>query len=370
MLELARRVGLALSLVLAALAWSWVESRPFVNLSLPRANRRAPQATRLVSGPGWEALYADALAVGRGSVTDPALSRRILAYGHRSLTYRLDEPPVAALADGAFGKNGSVRLVLDDPARGASLDATIGSLDWDDFHLGSGLSAALGPSAMRFPWRHLAWLPPVFGLIAYLILPHPRRPAGVIHYPGWRVVLTDVVWLLLFVPFFALPLLIVGAVQPALLRWPLLTAMFWLLSTAGLILLGVAAWYAVFAVELSDTALHLTTLTGRHTVPFTTVASFSRVRHRAPVWLVRALWLLSALGRGNGQAMLLSLAETGGLALALRDGGRVYFWITDTLGTTALSGAQRIEAALRAAGVPFAPKVEERRDFWPPTFAR
>lgn len=49
---------------------------------------------------------------------------------------------------------------------------------------------------------------------------------------------------------------------------------------------------------------------------------------------------------------------------------RVYFGVTDTLGSPALVGAKRIETALAAAGVAFRPEVEERRDFWPPTSVR
>jgi len=325
-----------------------------------------------VSGAGWQALYADLLALERGPVS-AAQAKRLPEYARswsrgRSLTYCLDEPPVAELRDSVSSKTGALRLVLDAPAGEAVLTARIRSLDWDDFQLGSGLSEYLGPVAMRFPWRHLAWLPLLAGLLGYLALPRRRLPTTTIRYPGWRVVLTDVVWLLIFGPFFTLPVLIVGAFQPALLAWPALTAVFWLFACAGLFLLYIAAWYAVFSVDLAPSALSLTTLTGRHTVAFAEVAAFSRVRHRPPAWLVRALWLVAVLGRrGSGQALLLSQAETGGLALTLRDGGRVYFWVTDTLGSPALAGAKGIETALAAAGVAFRPEVEERRDFWPPT---
>jgi hypothetical protein len=376
MLQLVRRVGLALGVMLAVLAWSWVDTGPFVTVSLPQGGRHAPEVTREVSGAGWQALYADLLALERGPV-NAAQAKRLPEYarswsrGRSLLTYRLDEPPVADLRDSVSGKTGALRLVLDTPTGGAALDARIRSLDWDDFQLGSGLSEYLGPVAMRFPWRHLAWLPLLGGLLVYLALPRRRLPTATIRYPGWRVVLTDVVWLLVFVPFFALPVLIVGAFQPALMAWSALTAVFWLFACAGLFLLYIAAWYAVFSVDLAPSALSLTTLTGRHTVAFAEVAAFSRVRHRPPVWLVRALWLVAVLGRrGSGQALLLSQAETGGLALTLWDGGRVYFWITDTLGSPALAGAKRIETALTAAGVAFRPEVEERRDFWPPTIVR
>ena len=375
MLQLVRRVGLALGVMLAVLAWSWVDTGPFVTVSLPQGGRHVPEVTRGVSGVGWQALYADLLALERGPVS-AAQAKRLPEYARswsrgRSLTYRLDEPPVAELRDSVSGKTGALRLVLDAPAGGAVIDARIRSLDWDDFQLGSGLSEYLGPVAMRFPWRHLVWLPLLAGLLVYLALPRRRLPTATIRYPGWRVVLTDVVWLLIFGPFFTLPVLIVGAFQPALLAWPALTAVFWLFACAGLFLLYIAAWYAVFSVDLAPSALSLTTLTGRHAVAFAEVAAFSRVRHRPPAWLVRALWLVAVLGRrGSGQAMLLSQAETGGLALTLRDGGRVYFWVTDTLGSPALAGAKRIETALAAAGVAFRPEVEERRDFWPPTIVR
>jgi len=372
MLQLVRRVGLALGVMLAVLAWSWVDTGPFVTVSLPQGGRHAPEVTREVSGAGWQALYADLLALERGPVS-AAQAKRLPEYARswsrgRSLTYCLDEPPVAELRDSVSSKTGALRLVLDAPAGEAVLTARIRSLDWDDFQLGSGLSEYLGPVAMRFPWRHLAWLPLLAGLLGYLALPRRRLPTTTIRYPGWRVVLSDVVWLLIFGPFFTLPVLIVGAFQPALLAWPALTAVFWLFACAGLFLLYIAAWYAVFSVDLAPSALSLTTLTGRHTVAFAEVAAFSRVRHRPPAWLVRALWLVAVLGRrGSGQALLLSQAETGGLALTLRDGGRVYFWVTDTLGSPALAGAKGIETALAAAGVAFRPEVEERRDFWPPT---
>ena len=49
MLQLARRVGLALGMILAVLAWSWVDTGPFVTVSLPQGGRHAPEVTRGVS---------------------------------------------------------------------------------------------------------------------------------------------------------------------------------------------------------------------------------------------------------------------------------------------------------------------------------
>jgi hypothetical protein len=373
-MELCRRLALAVSLMLAVLAWGWSDATPFLALELPGPKIRQPEVVRNVAGPAWEALYATVVAVQGPGAVDPALARRIPGYQRswsrgKSLAYRFDEPPVADLADLAGRQPGWLRLVVGDPSRGLILDATVRRIGPDDFHLGTSLSEYAGPRDMLFPWRRWAWLPLPVGLALFVLLPRPRRAPDAIRYPWWRVMLGDILWVLLGGLFFSLPFLIVGGTQPALTRWPLLVAFCWLLAAGGGILLVVAAGVAVFAVEVTGQGLAVTTLGGRRLVPFEAMEAFSPALYRTPRWFARLFWIVAVLaGRGVGQAMLLSHSENGGLAVRLRHGGRLLLWITDALGGTALAGAERIDAALRRAGVAFDPRTSILEGFWPGTF--
>ena len=326
-----------------------------------------------VTGPAWSAFFPTVLdASARGTVPpewrDRALEHeRGRGHGPVSLFFRLDESPLDELS-GRTKPSEERFLTLAGEAPPRFLAAWPRSLSDDDFQLGRGLSGYDAPAEMVFRLR--PWVPWVLaaGLALYVLLPWPRRPPGAIVFSRWRVVLGDLVGILLFGMFFSLPFFIVGGSVQALRDTWGFPLVLWPLAALGLLALWFGARYSAYAIEVLPGGLRVSGIGPALDLPFTEVRSFRPATLRAPRWLVRALWVaaLFGKGRGAGQALILGSSETGGLALELRDGRRVFLWATDAMGNLAMRGFERVIEGLRAAGVRELDEPIERRAMLPP----
>jgi len=64
--------------------------------------------------------------------------------------------------------------------------------------------------------------------------------------------------------------------------------------------------------------------------------------------------------------MLLGASDVSGLALELESGGTAYLWLTDALGSMAVTDGERLIQALEAAGVPLRRSPKELVRLFPP----
>jgi hypothetical protein len=235
----------------------------------------------------------------------------------------------------------------------------------DDFRIGGGLTSYprpptdfLYPGRKWSPWIALA------GLALYIALPWPKRPPGALAYRRWRVVLTDVVALMLTVPFFSLPFLITGgAVQAFTVGWPLFF-LFWPILFIGLSLVWVAAWFSSFALQVLEDRIRFWMDRGQRDFLFTDMDYFQPVVFKPPRWLTAASWFAVLAAKGSarvgaaGRALILSSTEWGTLGVRLKNGKDLLVSITDQLGQDMI-GAGGIVEALEKAGVK---RIDEARE--------
>jgi hypothetical protein len=391
MLELFRRVLLALAIALGLWLFFLADLTPFYSVRLPKTatrtgahgpasllpfpRREQPPQVIPVSGERAERFFAKAVAVSGGADTDPVWMRRIPPFERRwdrprEIYFKASEFPLAD-AVSRPPQPGRGPVVLTNGS-GQRLELRVTRLDDDAFHLGSGLSEYGPPLAMVFVWRPWAWWCFGVGLAAYALLPWRRFGARWRHFARWRVCLGDVAWVLMFTVFWGLPLAIVGGSLQALTVYGLFPAVLWPLAWLSLVMLWYAAWGASFRVGLDDRGLAMGALGRDLDIPYGSITRATPVRHRYPKWFIRLLWIASLFGRGTarlqmaGQAMLLGASDVSGLALELADGSTAYLWLTDALGSMAIPGGRELVTGLEKAGVPLAKKPRELVRLFPP----
>jgi len=322
-----------------------------------------------VEGPGWAAAAENALAAAKNRPLAKDWQRRLPSdkYPMGVLFFRPDEPPVNQLAPLFAGSRDPVYLRLQTAGQSLYLKAEHRAYSNEDFHLGGGFSSApTPPTDFLFPGRK--WSPWVAaaGLALYVLLPWPKRPPGAQAFRRWRVVATDVVALLMTVPFFAFPFFITGGTVQAFTEgWPLFF-FFWPILLIGLVLVWLAAWVSAFALQVTPDGLRIWTDRGERAFAYSEMECFQPVVTRPPKWLIALSWLAALSGKGSsrigatGRAMILGSSAWGSLAIRLKNGKELFLGITDQLGTDMI-GADAIVKALRKAGVREVDDVREIR---------
>lgn len=391
MLELYRRVALAVCLAGALWLYFLADLTPFFSLRQPKAPeaprthnaesllaapRVVPPPTVItVDGAEWPPFLAKALAVSRGQDTDPDWLRRVPAFERtwdrpREVYFQADEPPMRDIE--ARLPLAPDTLLVPAGQDGPTLAVRYTRLSDDDFHLGSGLSEYGPPRALVFPWR---WLWPWclgLGLLAYLLPPWPRFARGERHFARWRVCLGDFGWAFMFAIFFGLPMAIVGGSVQALAAYPVFPMVLWPLAGLALLLVWFTAFSASLRIRLSQKALVIGALGPPLTIPLSDIVRAAPVMHRYPKWFIRLMWIAALFGKGAGrlqaagQALMLEGSRVSGLALTLKNGATAYIWLTDALGGMAVIGGRELVAALEKAGVPLADRPRELVRLFPP----
>jgi hypothetical protein len=273
--------------------------------------------------------------------------------------FRPDEPPLEVLAGRL--RNRFDRAVLALERKGGEtlyFEALYRTYSDEDFHFGSGFSSLpKPPPGFLNPYRkHSLWIL-LAGLVFYAALPRPKRQRGSIHYAGWRVILGDFASLLLFVPFFSLPIFIVGGTVQAFTRGWIFLLILWPFALTGAWMLQEMARLASFEIRIRDDGLDILARGKTRSVLFSDLAFFRPLVLRPPRWLIALTWLSALAGRGGarsgaaGRGILLGSAAYGGLGFFYKDGSSVNVWVTDQMGTSALKNARRIADGLDRAGV-------------------
>ncbi len=191
----------------------------------------------------------------------------------------------------------------------------------------------------------------------YILMPWPKRRKNALQYRRWRIVLGDFASFLLFVPFFALPMLVLGGAVQGLTEGWILAAVFWPLAFAGVWLLFRNGRYAEYCLSWTEEGLTMGLGRKARTILFSGLKFYQPLQLRPPKWLIIATWLGALAGRGSarlgsaGRALILGGSAYGGLGLGLKDGSSVFVWVTDALGGDTTGSAARLVKALDKAGV-------------------
>jgi hypothetical protein len=333
-----------------------------------------------VSGQEWDAVFAGLRAADANEAgarvwleRAPADERR-WGFSGKWFFFRPSESPVAAIAGRLSADADRLTLEFHRDGEVEYWRAELHIFSSGDFHFGSGFShSPKPPASFLFPFRKYSLLLVLLGLALYILLPRRRKEKGAIFYPAWRIGLGDFASFLLIVPFFAMPLLIVGGTVQALTQGWMLGLVFWPLALLGVWLLRIMAWYAGYEVDLRRDGVFIRDGHHERMIPFSELAHYRPLDLRPPRWLVWAGLLAAVSGRGSarvgaaGRGLLLAGFSNGGVGLGLKKGSSVFFWITDAMGTTALKNSKKLLPALDRAGVPRLDEVQEIRSVAPPT---
>ncbi|HWR57980.1 MAG TPA: hypothetical protein VN328_03750 [Thermodesulfovibrionales bacterium] len=327
---------------------------------------------RLIRGDSrdWEELFANVKAITEDKRVSREWSRRLPSDQHpmKILFFRADEQFLSALS-GYFRKAGDVAYAAKPGGKQTEyLKLEYRVYTDDDFHFGSGLSSYPHPPTYLFyPYRKYSlWL--VFaGLIAYLFLPRAKSAPGSLQYPLWRMVLGDIASFLLIVPFFSLPIFVIGgSMQLFTAGWPLIP-FFWPLFFIGVWLLVISAWFASYRILLLEDRLRISTYKGPVELPFGDISFFQPVIFRPPKWLIALSWLAALSGKGSaqigaaGRAMILGSSASGSIGIRLKNGADVFINVTDQMGGNALKGFQKILKKMKENGIEEKDEVREIR---------
>jgi hypothetical protein len=301
--------------------------------------------TDVVTGSAWES-FATALKATQAGNPPDRLWRRRVGEWNSVYVYQRDLPTPGLLAG---LPEGEVRYAaLPD---GTWVEAMSMRLTSSDFTLGAGLHGP--PHALVYPLRLLFF--PLLGLaaVAYVLLPWPRRRAGVIAYDRWRIVLGDFLGLLLTSVFFSLPFLITANAALAVTEYWGLTLVFWLIGLLGLWAVQVGMSAGGLQLELLADRLVRTTAWQREEYLFADMLLVQPAMQLPPRWLITASWIAALSGRrGAGAAVLGAQSETRGFQITMKDGRAMRVWLTDQLGGITMRGSERLPGALAMAGVP------------------
>jgi hypothetical protein len=186
-------------------------------------------------GPPWDRLLGEIDDLESGKAVGSGLGARRSADlsgtdgPRRYLFFRADEEPLRDVLDKLAQGGGTTYVSISRPGedRHYQVDRRVWSRQ--DFRPGAGFTGRPAPPArLLYPFRGVALLIVLSGIVFFALLPGPRRP-GLHRAPTVLETAGLAGGLLLF----ALPLVAVGGSVQALTRAPWLTIPCWLLAAAG-----------------------------------------------------------------------------------------------------------------------------------------
>lgn len=427
--EVSRRLFLIVGIVVAAWLGWLTDLRPYVDVSRPErprgaiasgastgaphpdalvAEKREPEQKPMltVSGPAWDAFFfrvdqsffanlpvagwehritsADLKEARKANIRRVAMTgqqrqderesiQRVKEkYGidatftgtFRRLYFQRDEPPFDTL----HADNGTYILALDGkPDR--QLEVTL----LPAHELIPFFDVNPLPRSFIYPLRK--WSLWVFGigLLLFLLLPYPRRPANVIAYQRWRILLGDVASTLLFGVCFVLPMPIIGGSVEAVTTFALLIP-FWFLACLGLCAFYWTAHGAVYCLVMRDSGFDIRTLRGQDAFDYTDIQEIQGALLRPPKWLIVLSFVAVLLGGSGaakmgqtGRALMLAGSAVNGMRVTRKDGRSRFVWVSDQMGGKAMEHLDTFVAGLKKAGVPIRDTVFPVRALFPPS---
>jgi hypothetical protein len=388
-----RRILLVIGIVGATVTWFYVSLDPLVSVELTDFEERQrhegdwSQSARILrplpsdavimaktggaaiicAGETWISFAEDVIDATHGRFRDSSWTQRVDdSMFHRSpwsvrFYFRPWEHPLNEIADQLHRARGVEQyLQIEMGDQTAFLTVRYQNLESSDFQLGTGLALApLPPRRFLNPLRPATiWLL-LIGFAAYLLLPWKQRPDGAIYYPYARLIAGDLVSLMLFAMFFAVPFFVIGGlIQAFTTPVAILSVVLWPLAGIGLWLLFYMAECETLQIDVGHTTVEVESNGNRSKYDFNDIISWQPLLQQTPRSLIKFLWLGSMVGsvssrlRSAGQAMILGETSAGGLGLSLKDGSTVFLWINEYMCSGAVKTGKRLLAALQSAGIP------------------
>ncbi len=324
----------------------------------------------IVSGDQWSSFFRDALAVSRGERLPKQWASRITrddlksSYRPCRVYFAPDEPPLSELQETFRITPGEPHyLILQDDSQRQFLEVTYHVYRSDAVTFGSGFIDA--PSTrFHFPLRRIGYMVLVCGGLVYVLLPRKKRAPDVICFAHWTMIFGDIASLLLFLPFFFLPMLISGGVVQAITLGWFITLVLWPMSMLGAWLLMVMAIYASYEIHVLDDGLEVFNGHHRTFYRFEEMSYLQPLSLRFPAWLTMLMAVAALTSRGAnqarlaGQTLIVGSAQSDGMSIGFKDGSAVYLWISNQMGSKVLKNAQRLPQVLQAAGVGLVEEVK------------
>jgi hypothetical protein len=312
-----------------------------------------------LTGRQWEDFYLNTVREGSGTRRPAEWDGRVSSSGYYNSSYLFFYPreaPVNSIMEHLKKDNDDIYAAVEVEGKPRYLHFSYKVYtEDDDFHWGAGFSAYPNPpTRMIYPARRFGlWLGGA-ALLIHFLMPGRRKIQGAVTYARWRVAMGDVFALILAVPFFVLPMMVIGgAVQAVTLAWPLSAVMWPMAFSGGAVLLTYSTWYASYEVALCKDGLMISSYKGSKEYKFSDISYHQRAEIRAPRWFIRFMRIASIFsGRLLASSAMVSSSAYKGIALGLRNKGIVYVWITDQMGSAALSGYGAIQHALKQGGIP------------------
>lgn len=229
------------------------------------------------------------------------------------------------------------------------------------------------PTRLFYPFRPLGLGLLAAGILIAFLTPRVKKSEDIIEYPRWRMVISDFLGLLLFLPFFGLPFLLNGGTIQTVSGWWGLSLVFWLLASGPVLIFYSSAVYSAFQVWLGVETFSITRAQGTRVYRYEEVERMDQLSLRNPRWFRRLFFIVLALsflsGKGSpgaaGTYLLSESAEYTGLVLYFKDGSKRDIWFTDAVGTILLPGYEKIIETMQEHGVPFNISSEVVEKFLP-----
>ncbi|RPJ59629.1 MAG: hypothetical protein EHM23_13390 [Acidobacteria bacterium] len=282
---------------------------------------------------------------------------------HR-LYFQRDEPPFDTLR----ADNGTYILALDGKPERQLQITLLAAHELIPFSDVNPL-----PTSFTYPLRKWSLWAFGIGLGLFLLLPYPRRPANVIAYQRWRILLGDVASTLMFGMFFVLPMPIIGGSMEAVTTLALLIP-FWFMACFGLFAFYWAAHAAVYCLVVRDGGFDIRTLLGQEAFDYADIAEIQGALLRPPRWLIVLSFVAALLGKSGaarigqtGRALMLAGSAANGMRVTRKDGRSRFVWVSDQMGGKAMEHLDAFVAGLEKAGVPIKDTVFPVRALFPPS---
>ncbi len=231
---------------------------------------------------------------------------------------------------------------------------------YDDFSIG-GISGSFNapPDSLLHPVRPLAYVFIVLGLFIYLKIPKPRHKTDSLVYTRWKNVVIDMMAVILFTMFFAMPFLIVGgSVQSIAIMSPVVLV-FWGMALLISLLMYISAWNASFSMNVEDNQLTISNYRGGYTLVYEDVEYFQPAEKRYPKWF-KLLMLLAMLGSSGSMKPVMTAqwlnsagVQSQGLRLHMKNGEKVDFWLADQMGNQVFSRVKKLLDSFSMAEIPW-----------------
>ena len=408
-MEIGRRAILLLGLILAVGVFFFIPLRPFVLVQavdfVAEQKNESPSSDEgqylaqlppdeyvaekikgrevVVSGPAWEAFFAAALAASAGETIPGDYERRLSdeekteSIRYRRFFFWVSEEPVVQIASRLQDTERESYLALrtERPAPAPSPSPLGGSpspthlvLDYrvltnDNFQALRGYAGTPPlPSAFAHPYRRSAPFIFLIALALYLVLPRRRPTASTVYYPFWRSLVGDIAGLIVFAPFFILPILLSGgSLQTLAKESSIIALVVWPLGAFGLWILWLQAWMSSYRIVVAADGLRLSTLKGKAFYPYTDMTGVEPIVRVAPGWMYSLNLLSILLRRGGGvvdaanTSLVLASSSDRGIGIKLKDGSSVF----TVLGTSRRGGFKNIERLVEAFDKAALPRKEE-----------